>query len=128
MNRDRFLAGDAIAALMLERSGWSPTIRSGRHVMQWGSARYNDVGFEGWGRLPLVDAAAAADTGQLMQLAAEHSLFLGGSSGAAAEQRQLLAALTPRFVVTLHGKETRPFAMPFISKNDHLTKTGSGRT
>jgi len=28
----------------------------------------------------------------------------------------------------LIGKETRPFAMPFIYINDHFTKTGSGQT
>jgi TPR repeat protein len=99
-------SGDAVARLMLEREDWSPTKASAGQTMQWGSARYNDVGFEGWGCLPLANFADLEPT-KLAQLAAEHSILprTAGHSGLD-QQHQVLSlcrsALTPRFVVTLH--------------------------
>ena len=75
--------------------------------MHWGRARYNDVGFEGWSRLPLA-SFADVDSAKLSQLAAEHSISLPDSvgNGGPDHKRHVLSrcrqALTPRFVVTLH--------------------------
>ncbi len=74
--------------------------------MHWGSARYNDVGFEGWGCLPLA-SFADLDSAQLSQLAAEHSLLPANVGNARGDHQQRVLSrcqttLTPRFVVTLH--------------------------
>lgn len=101
-------SGDAIATFMLERANWSPTKTTADHTMLWGSSRYNDVGFEGWGRLPLADFSDL-DAASLIQLAEEHSLLptgFGTSVDQQQQQQHILSccreALTPRFVITLH--------------------------
>jgi hypothetical protein len=92
---------------MLHREDWSPTVNVAEHTMHWGRARYNDVGFEGWGCLPLANFAAI-DSARLSQLAAEHWISLPSSvgNGGPDHQRHVFSrcrqALTPRFVVTLH--------------------------
>ena len=120
-------AGHEVARFSLENhqaGGWChwwPTAPqdTGSEQMEWGRARYNDGGLEGWGRLPLSDLLrtddAAVDAPRLRALAAEHALLPPGNSDSAGAwgsprsaraDEELLwrcrAQLSPRFVITLH--------------------------
>ena len=103
-------AGDEVAGFALERPArWAANVDAGYvgQRMAWGAARYSDVGFEGWGRLPLVDFEGQPHAA-LAALATEHSLLppgapgMGGPGAGGELMSTCCAALTPRFVVTLH--------------------------